>query len=74
MRNSAASSHRPAYHPIPGVKGSLRRAAPALDPRRPAVGKLHHPVRFNNAMVEPVHSRREAGEASVSGGLGSWLP
>lgn len=32
MRQSAASSHGPAYFPISRVKGSLRRAAPALDP------------------------------------------
>lgn len=36
MHNPAASSHGPAYHPIQGVKGALRRSAktpqPALDP------------------------------------------
>jgi hypothetical protein len=41
MRNSAASSHRPAYRPIPGVKGSLRRASPALDPRPRATVLMH---------------------------------
>ena len=46
MHNPAASSHGPAYRPIPGVKGALRRAAitpqPALDPRPRATSVTHH--------------------------------
>lgn len=50
MHNPAASSHGPAYRPIPGVKGALRRAAitpqPALDPRPRAASTFtqHYPL------------------------------
>ena len=45
MHNPAASSHGPAYRPIPGVKGALRRASPALDPRPRAISLTdHHPL------------------------------
>jgi hypothetical protein len=60
MRNSAASSHRPAYRPTPGVKGSLRRASPALDPRPRATVVMHrYPLeiqeRQNIRLIEGDH-------------------
>lgn len=51
MHNPAASSHRPAYLPIPGVKGLLCLAAmtpqPALDPWLQAdIVKHHQPLQI----------------------------
>ena len=54
------------------LKGALRRAAPALDPLQPAAGKLHAARRSQQRDRPAVWC--EAGEASVSGGLGKVLP
>ena len=61
--------------PLPRLKGSLRRAAPALDPRQRAVGKPHaslniHHRRSCSSLRLALRHRREVGEASISGGLG----
>jgi hypothetical protein len=52
------------------LKGALCRAAPALDPRPPAVSALHVPQVQRPCPPALRAGGPEAGEASVSGGLG----
>lgn len=46
MHHCAASSHGPAYRRALGVKGSLRRAAPALDTKGPAPQNPRNPLKI----------------------------
>ena len=63
MHNPAASSHGPAYRPIPGVKGALRRAAitpqPALDPRPRAASTFtqHYPLEIQKRQFNSSNRR-----------------
>ncbi len=65
MHHPAASSHGPAYRPIPGVKGALRRAAmtpqPALDPRPRATNVTHnYPLEIQKRQLkEKRHGNQE---------------